>query len=101
VVHNMDVSSVDDIADRRWIVLGEDGRFITLGRATNPSAAEIIRAEDGLCAQGLAGWLAIMSGSPYLARPPTLLMVRPLAAPNQKDASMTPRRRSGPHADVH
>jgi hypothetical protein len=31
--------------------------------------------------QGLAGWLAVMSGNPYSARTPTLLMVRPLAAP--------------------
>lgn len=81
VVHNMEVRSADDTADRRWIVLGEDGKFVTLGRATSPSEAEISRVEDGLRAQGLTGWLAVMSGSPYSARSPTLLMVRPLAAP--------------------
>ena len=75
------VRSADDTADRIWIVLGEDGKFVTLGRATSPSEAEISRVEDGLRAQGLAGWLAVMSGSPYLARSPTLLVVRPLAAP--------------------
>jgi hypothetical protein len=67
--------------DRRWVVLGEDGRFVTLGRATDPSEGEIANAEAALRAQGLAGWLAIMDGSPYATKMPTLLMVRPLAEP--------------------
>lgn len=67
--------------DRRWVVLGEDGRFVTLGLATDPSQEEIARAEASLLAQGLTGWLAVMSGSPYARKEPALLMVRPLAAP--------------------
>jgi hypothetical protein len=74
-------SRADGIGDRRWIVLGEDGRFVSLSRATDPSEGEIARAEAALRAQGLAGWLAIMAGSPYATRTPSLLMVRPLADP--------------------
>ncbi len=62
-------------------MLSEDGRFVTLGRATDPSEQEIARAEVVLRAQGLAGWLAIMGGSSYSSRTPSLLMVRPLADP--------------------
>lgn len=76
-------SRPNGISERRWIVLGEDGRFVTLGRATDPSEGEIARAEESLHAQGLAGWLAVMSGSPYATRLPTLLMVRPLADPKE------------------
>jgi hypothetical protein len=72
---------MDGASERRWVVLGEDGRYGTLGRAADPSEEEIGRIEDSLRAQGLSGWLAIMSGSPYAHRPPELLMVRPLAAP--------------------
>ena len=67
--------------DPRWIVLGEDGKFITLGRATDPSAEEIALAEERLRGDGLAGWLAIMSGSAYSHHAPTVTMVRPLADP--------------------
>jgi hypothetical protein len=74
-------TSPNGIGDRRWIVLGENGKFVTLGRATDPSEGEIARAEESLRVQGLAGWLAVMSGSPYATRSPTLLMVRPLADP--------------------
>ena len=34
-----------EIGDRRWIVLGEDGRIVTLGRATDPSEEEITQVE--------------------------------------------------------
>ena len=43
--------------ERRWIVLGTDGRYVTLGRASDPSEEEIRRAETSLRAQGLSGWL--------------------------------------------
>jgi hypothetical protein len=71
----------DSVGVRRWIVLGEDGRFVTLGRAADPDDAEIRRSEEALRAQGLAGWLAVMSGSPYSRTVPSILMVRPLAGP--------------------
>ena len=67
--------------ERRWIVVAPDGRFTTLGRASDPSEAEILAAENGLRAQGLAGWLAIMEGNPYVGAAPRIMEVRPLADP--------------------
>ena len=49
---------------QRWIVLGADGRHVSLGR-TEPSEAEITAASDALAAQGLSGWLARMQGDYY------------------------------------
>lgn len=67
--------------ERRWIVLGTDGRYVTLGRASDPTEEEVRSAEDALHAQGLAGWLAIMEGNPYVGAGPRLLEVRRLAQP--------------------
>ena len=47
-----------------WMVLGTDGRHVSLGR-TEPSEAEIATASDALAAQGLSGWLARMQGDYY------------------------------------
>lgn len=69
------------VRKRRWVVLGEDGSFVTLGRHSDPSEAEIGAAEASLRAQGLAGWLAIMEGNPHLGPVPQFLQVRPLASP--------------------
>jgi hypothetical protein len=69
--------------ERRWIILGEDGRHVSLARHSDPSAAELAQAEACLAAQGLAGWLAVMEGSYYLKRNPSLMMVRPLCNPQQ------------------
>ena len=90
----------DGVGVRRWIVLSEDGRFVTLGRATDPSDEDVGRAEEALRAQGLAGWLAVMSGSPYSQVAPSILMVRPLAGPKASfgaavEAFSADRRRSG------
>lgn len=67
--------------ERRWIVVSPDGRFVTLGRASDPSEAEILAAETTLTAQRLTGWLAIMEGNPYLGPAPRIMEVRPLADP--------------------
>ena len=67
--------------NRRWVVLAEDGRYAILGRSVAPSEQDIQLAEDGLKRQGVAGWLALMSGSEYAARLPAFLEVRPLAGP--------------------
>jgi len=67
--------------ERRWIVVAADGRFSTLGRASDPSEAEILAAEDALRAQGLSGWLAIMEGNPYVGPLPRIMEVRPLGGP--------------------
>jgi hypothetical protein len=50
--------------ESRWMVLGSDGRHVSLGR-TEPSEAEITAASDALAAQGLSGWLARMQGDYY------------------------------------
>jgi DNA-binding transcriptional MocR family regulator len=57
--------------ETRWIVLGADGRHVSLGR-TEPSEAEITVASDALAAQGLTGWLARMQGEYYSRRKVTL-----------------------------
>jgi hypothetical protein len=56
---------------QRWIVLGTDGRHVSLGRI-EPSEAEITAASDALAAQGLSGWLARMQGEYYSRRGMTL-----------------------------
>lgn len=67
--------------ERRWVVLATDGRYVTLGRASDPSEEEVRQAEEALRAQGLAGWLAVMEGNPYVGAVPTLMQVRPIACP--------------------
>ena len=69
--------------ERRWIILGEDGRHVTMGRHSDPSPEEIAQAEAGLAAQNLAGWLAIMEGAYYQRRKPSLMMVRQLCNPQR------------------
>ena len=84
-----------ELGDRRWVVLGTDGRYVTLGRATDPTESEIRRVEEALRAQGSSGWLAIMSGSAYAKRTPDLMVVRPLAEPEATfDEAVTAFRRS-------
>ncbi len=48
----------------RWIVLGTDGRHVSLGRG-EPSEAEVNTASEALAAQGLSGWLACEQGDYY------------------------------------
>ena len=69
-------------AERRWIVLGTDGRHVSLGRNSDPSPKEIEAAEAALLAQGPGGWLAVTSGE-YWSRRARLdvLEVRHLGAP--------------------
>ena len=57
--------------ETRWIVLGADGRHVSLGRA-EPSEAEVMAASDALAAQGISGWLARMHGEYYSRRKVTL-----------------------------
>jgi hypothetical protein len=71
----------DSSSDRRWVIVSEDGRYTTIGRASDPTDAQIRDAEDALRRQGLAGWLAVMSGSAYGTKVPSLMAVRPLASP--------------------
>lgn len=76
--------------ERRWIVLGEDGRHVSVGRATDPDEAELATLADALRAQNTGGWLAMMEGNYYSGRAaPALMMVRALtpAATAWEDAA--------------
>lgn len=79
----MSTEDIKSRRERRWIVLTEDGRHVTMGRHSDPSPDEIAQAEAGLVAQGLAGWLAVMEGAYYARREPSLMMVRPLCNPER------------------
>jgi len=69
------------LMETRWIVLGTDGRHVTMGRHTDPTEVELAEAERGLASQGLSGWLAVMKGAYFARLTPSLMMVRPLANP--------------------
>ena len=55
-------------AERRWIILAQDGRHVTMGRAASPSEAEVETTAAALAAQGLAGWLATLDGNYWSRR---------------------------------
>jgi hypothetical protein len=59
-------------------VIASDGRHVTLGRATDPSAAELETASEALRKQGIGGWLAVSEGRYYGQVKMELLMVRAL-----------------------
>jgi len=79
----MTTEAIQFRGERRWIVLGEDGRHVTMGRHSDPSPDEIAQAEAGLAAQGLAGWLAVMEGASYQRCKTSLTMVLPLCNPQR------------------
>ena len=70
--------------ETRWIVLGADGRHVSLGR-TEPSEAEIATASHALAAQGLSGWLARMQGEYYSRRKVTLERIQRIGAAQEPD----------------
>ena len=70
--------------ETRWIVLGADGRHVSLGR-TEPSEAEIIAASDALAAQGLSGWLARVQSDYYSRRRVTLEPLRRIGIAHDAD----------------
>jgi hypothetical protein len=70
--------------ETRWIVLGTDGRHVSLGR-TEPSEAEIASASDALAAQGLTGWLARMQGEYYSQATVTLEPLKRIGADREAD----------------
>jgi len=51
--------------ETRTIILGQDGRHVTLGRSNVPTADEIARVAATLKAQGLTGWQAELAGAYY------------------------------------
>jgi hypothetical protein len=70
--------------ETRWIVLGTDGRHVSLGR-TEPSEAEVKTATDALTAQGLSGWLARMRGDYYSRRGVTLEPIQRMGIAHEAD----------------
>jgi hypothetical protein len=75
-------NTMDRAGEQRWLVLGEDGRHVWLGRCTDPTPEKIAKAQAALVAQGLAGWLAVMEGDYWRRRTRLVLLeVQPLGAP--------------------
>ena len=70
--------------ENRWIVLGTDGRHVSLGRS-EPSEAEVASASDALAAQGLSGWLARMQGDYYSRATVTLEPLQRIGAEHEAD----------------
>ena len=70
--------------ETRWIVLGTDGRHVSLGR-TEPSEAEVKTTSDALAAQGLSGWLARMWGEYYSRKNVTLEPLQRIGAEHEAD----------------
>ena len=70
--------------ETRWMVLGTDGRHVSLGR-TEPSEAEITAASDALAAQGLSGWLARMQGEYYSRAKVTLEPIQRIGTEHNAD----------------
>lgn len=68
--------------ETRWLVLGSDGRHVTIGRHRDPSDDDIAQLEAALKAQGLAGWLVLMKGGYHdIKQKPELMMIHPLGEP--------------------
>ena len=70
--------------ETRWIVLGTDGRHVSLGRA-EPSEVEVMATSDALAAQGLSGWLARMWGEYYSRKNVTLEPLQRIGAEHEAD----------------
>lgn len=78
-LRNMPMMIEAEPREHRWIIVGEDGRHVTVGRNTDPSEEELVRASEALRANGQGAWLAIMEGSYYQPRTRvSVMMVREL-----------------------
>jgi hypothetical protein len=67
-----------NVTERRWIILAQDGRHVTMGRAAPPCEAEVEAAAAALAAQGLTGWLATLDGNYWSRRRVALVPVQTL-----------------------
>lgn len=70
--------------ERRWIILADDGRHVTVGRNTDPTEEEIARAGDQLRALGVGGWLAVTEGGYYQPKDKLSVMMVREVAPTSK-----------------
>jgi len=77
--------------ETRWIVLGRDGRHVSLGRS-EPSEAEVATTSDALAAQGLSGWLARLEGDYYSRATVTLEPIQRIGIAHEADweVALTP-----------
>ncbi len=65
--------------DRRWVIIGDDGRHVTIGRHSDPSEIDLLRAAEALRGTNSGGWLAITEGNYYSAEGKfSVMMVREL-----------------------
>ena len=67
--------------ETRTIILSDDGRYVTLGRASVPTDAEVAAAGAALAGMGVGGWLCTMTGDYYGRRKVTLTGIKEVAAP--------------------
>ncbi len=70
--------------EQRWIVLGTDGRHVSLGRS-EPSEVHVKATSDALAAQGLSGWLVCMQGEYYSRGKVTLEPLKRIGAAHEPD----------------
>ena len=70
--------------ETRWIILGTNGRHVSLGRS-EPSEAKVMAASDALAAQGLSGWLVRMQRDYYSRSKLTLEPLRTLGSTPEAD----------------
>lgn len=52
--------------ERRYLLVAQDGRHTTLGRATEPDDETLDTAAEGLDSLGLAGWYVLSEGRYYV-----------------------------------
>lgn len=64
--------------ERRWIILAEDGRHVTVGRHTDPTDEELARSAHSLRTSGVGGWLAVTEGQYFSRGNLSVMMVREL-----------------------
>jgi hypothetical protein len=62
--------------EKRWLIVAQDGRHVTVGRYTDPAPEEIERAGLSLDEIGTAGWLVVSEGIYHSDGAVALLMVR-------------------------
>jgi hypothetical protein len=72
---------MEGLTEIRWLVLGTDGRHVTVGRHSDPDPSELAHVAGLLREKNLSGWLVLMKGGYYVQRKPELMLVRPLCEP--------------------
>ena len=71
-----------------WIVLGADGRHVSIGRHREPDAEDLQRVSDGLAQAGQEGWLALLYGDYWTAKGVRVDVLRPLTPGAPADSSL-------------